>query len=152
MSVIAGTGSNSTQECVEYSKKAESLGVDAILVVGPYYNKPTNKGMYLHFSTVAKAVDVPIILYNVPSRTGSKIAIDVVIQLANDFENIVGIKDATGDLTVAAELLARRPKGFKVYSRITSYNVCYTKLLRNCWLADPKALKYIVEMIFYLPA
>ncbi len=116
VSVIAGTGSNSTQECVEYSKKAESLGVDAILVVGPYYNKPTNKGMYLHFSTVAKAVDVPIILYNVPSRTGSKIAIDVVIQLANDFENIVGIKDATGDLTVAAELLARRPKGFKVYS------------------------------------
>ncbi len=114
--VIAGTGSNSTQECIKYSRKAEAIGVDAVLVVGPYYNKPTEKGMYQHFATVAEAIEVPIILYNVPSRTGSKISVDNTIKLANNFKNIVAIKEASGDLALFAELIARKPEGFKIYS------------------------------------
>lgn len=114
--VIAGTGSNSTQECIKYSRKAEAIGVDAVLVVGPYYNKPTEKGMYQHFATVVEAINVPIVLYNVPSRTGSSISVDNTIKLANNFDNIVGIKEASGDLGLFAELIARRPKGFRLYS------------------------------------
>ncbi|MCG8580782.1 MAG: 4-hydroxy-tetrahydrodipicolinate synthase [Bacteroidales bacterium] len=114
--VIAGTGSNSTQECIKYSRKAEAIGVDAVLVVGPYYNKPTEKGMYMHFATVAEAIDVPIILYNVPGRTGSKISVDNAVKLANNFDNIIGIKEASGDLALFVELIANRPEGFKVYS------------------------------------
>nr|WP_321451657.1 4-hydroxy-tetrahydrodipicolinate synthase [uncultured Carboxylicivirga sp.] len=114
--VIAGSGSNSTHECIKYSRKAEAIGVDAVLVVGPYYNKPTEKGMYQHFAAVADSIDIPIILYNVPSRTGSKISVDNAIRLANDFDNIVGIKEASGDLSLIAELVAKRPAGFKIYS------------------------------------
>lgn len=114
--VIAGTGSNSTTECIKYSKKAQEAGVDAVLVVGPYYNKPTDQGMYLHFSEIAKAIEVPIVLYNVPSRTGSKISVEVALKLANDFDNIVAIKEAGGDMSVMAQLIAQRPGGFKVYS------------------------------------
>lgn len=114
--VIAGTGSNSTQECIKYSRKAEAIGVDAVLVVGPYYNKPTEKGMYMHFAAVAESVDVPIILYNVPGRTGSKISVDNAIKLAKSYENIVGIKEASGDLALFTELIAQRPDGFLVYS------------------------------------
>ncbi|MCU4154463.1 4-hydroxy-tetrahydrodipicolinate synthase [Carboxylicivirga sp. A043] len=114
--IIAGTGSNSTQECIKYSRKAEAIGVDAILVVGPYYNKPTEKGMYLHFAAVAKAIDLPIILYNVPGRTGSSISVANAIKLGNDFNNIVGIKEASGNLALFTELVANRPDGFVVYS------------------------------------
>lgn len=114
--VIAGTGSNSTQSCIKYSQNAIAAGVDALLVVGPYYNKPTSKGMYLHFSELAKNVDAPIILYNVPGRTGSAIKPDVVARLANDYKNIVGIKEASGNIMATAELIARCPKDFNVYS------------------------------------
>ena len=114
--VIAGTGSNNTSDAILYTKKAKELGVDAALVVGPYYNKPTRKGMYLHFSKIAEAVDIPIILYNVPSRTGSAIPVDVALQLGSDYDNIIGIKEASGSLAVAAELIANRPDGFKVFS------------------------------------
>ncbi|MFT3739875.1 MAG: 4-hydroxy-tetrahydrodipicolinate synthase [Breznakibacter sp.] len=114
--VIAGTGSNSTHECVAYTQKAEELGVDAALIVAPYYNKPTEEGMYLHFSTVAKSVKIPIILYNVPGRTGSNISVKLALRLAKDYGNIIGIKEAQGNLAVVASLLANRPDGFKVYS------------------------------------
>ncbi|WP_439182404.1 4-hydroxy-tetrahydrodipicolinate synthase [Carboxylicivirga taeanensis] len=114
--VIAGTGSNSTEECIKYTRNAKAMGVDAVLVVGPYYNKPTDKGMYIHFSSVAQAVDIPIILYNVPGRTGSSISVDTAIKLANEFPNIVGIKEASGDLALFAELVAKRPDGFVIYS------------------------------------
>lgn len=114
--VIAGTGSNSTQECIKYTRKAEAIGVDAVLVVGPYYNKPTEQGMYMHFATVAEAVEVPIILYNVPGRTGSSISVDNAIKLANAYDNIVGIKEASGDLALFTELIARKPDGFMIYS------------------------------------
>lgn len=114
--VIAGTGSNSTHECIKYTRKAEAIGVDAVLVVGPYYNKPTEKGMYMHFATVAEAVNVPIILYNVPSRTGSRISVSNAIKLAKAYDNIIGIKEASGDLALFTELIAQRPNGFKIYS------------------------------------
>ncbi|GAO29554.1 4-hydroxy-tetrahydrodipicolinate synthase [Geofilum rubicundum] len=114
--VIAGTGSNSTQDSIKYSKRAIGLGVDALLVVAPYYNKPSDKGIYLHFATIAKAVDASIILYNVPGRTGSNISPEIAVRLANDFKNIVAIKEAGGSMPVFAELLARRPKSLKVYS------------------------------------
>ncbi len=116
MVVIGGTGSNCTESCVKYTRNAAEAGVDAVLTVGPYYNKPTSAGMYLHFSTVAKAVDIPIILYNVPGRTGSAIKPEVALKLAHDYENIVGIKEATGNLMNIATLIAGRPEGFKVYS------------------------------------
>ncbi len=116
MVVIGGTGSNSTESCIKYTRNAAEAGVDAVLTVGPYYNKPTSAGMYLHFSSVAKAVDIPIILYNVPGRTGSAIKPDVALRLARDFKNIVGIKEATGNLMNVAALIDGRPDGFKVYS------------------------------------
>lgn len=114
--VIAGTGSNSTQSCIKYTQNAKAAGVDGALVVGPYYNKPTQKGMYLHFAELAQNVDLPIILYNVPGRTGSAIKPETAIRLANDFSNIVGIKEAAGNVNTFAELIANRPEGFKVYS------------------------------------
>lgn len=114
--VIAGTGSNSTPSCIKYTQNAKSAGVDGALVVGPYYNKPTQKGMYQHFAELAQNVDLPIILYNVPSRTGSAIQPQTVSRLAADFENIVGIKEAAGNVNTFAELLANRPEGFRIYS------------------------------------
>ena len=114
--VIAGTGSNSTADCIKYSKSAVELGADALLVVAPYYNKPSHRGIYKHFSQVAKNVDAPIILYNVPGRTGSNIEPATAIELANNHKNIIAIKEAGGDMSVFAELLANRPEGFKVYS------------------------------------
>jgi len=114
--VIAGTGSNSTRDCVKYSKMAENLGVDALLVVAPYYNKPTREGLYQHFSTVAKSVSVPIVLYNVPGRTGSCIPWDLSVKLAKEHANINAIKEAGGSIEVFANLIANRPEGFKVFS------------------------------------
>lgn len=114
--VIAGSGSNSTQDCIKYSQTAEKAGVDALLVVAPYYNKPTRKGLYQHFSSVAKAVNIPIILYNVPGRTGCAITYDLAIQLANDHKNIIAIKEAAGNFEVFVNLIANRPQGFKIYS------------------------------------
>lgn len=114
--VIAGSGSNSTQDCIKYSQTAEKIGVDALLVVAPYYNKPTRKGLYLHFSSVANAVKIPVILYNVPGRTGSCIPYDLAIELANDHKNIIAIKEAGGNIDVFMNLIANRPEGFKIYS------------------------------------
>jgi 4-hydroxy-tetrahydrodipicolinate synthase len=113
--VIAGTGANSTQEAIELTSHAKNLGVDACLLVAPYYNKPTQEGLYQHFSAVAKAVDIPQILYNVPGRTGCDIHNDTVLRLAA-VPNIVGIKDATGGIERGTDLLLRAPNGFAVYS------------------------------------
>ena len=114
--VIAGTGSNSTADSIKYSKKAVEVGADALLVVTPYYNKPSRRGIFKHFSQVAKNVDAPIILYNVPGRTGSTIKPSTAVELAKTYKNIVGIKEAAGDMNAFAELLANRPAGFKVFS------------------------------------
>ncbi len=114
--VIAGTGSNSTLECIKYSQNAVNAGADALLVVAPYYNKPSRRGIYKHFAQIARAVETPIILYNVPGRTGSNIEPATAIELAREYKNIVGIKEAGGRMSVFAELLGIRPQGFKVFS------------------------------------
>jgi len=113
--VIAGTGGNSTAEAIELTRYAKKVGADATLQVVPYYNKPTQEGMFRHFKTVAETVDLPVILYNVPSRTVADLANDTTVRLAA-VPGIVGIKDATGDLARGADLLRRLPKEFAVYS------------------------------------
>jgi 4-hydroxy-tetrahydrodipicolinate synthase len=115
VAVIAGTGANSTSEAIELTAKAKSLGVDACLLVTPYYNKPTQEGLYQHFAAVAAAVDVPQILYNVPGRTSCDLSNDTAIRLAA-IKNIVGIKDATGGIERGTDLLLRCPKDFAIYS------------------------------------
>jgi 4-hydroxy-tetrahydrodipicolinate synthase len=97
--VIAGTGSNNTAEAVEYTKHAEKAGADAVLSVCPYYNKPTQDGLYAHFRAVAEATTLPVFVYNVPGRTVSNISVETLARLAKDFSNIIGTKDATADLT-----------------------------------------------------
>lgn len=115
--VIAGTGANSTREAIILTEYAASVGADASLQVVPYYNKPTQEGLYQHFKTISEAVDLPIILYNVPGRTSCDLKNDTVLRLAQ-LPNIIGIKDATGDLARAAELMSRLPNKheFAVYS------------------------------------
>jgi len=115
IAVIAGTGANSTSEAIELTAKAKALGVDACLLVAPYYNKPTQEGLYQHYAAIAAAVDIPQILYNVPSRTGCDISNDTAQRLSG-IKNIVGIKDATGGIERGTDLLLRSPKGFAVYS------------------------------------
>lgn len=113
--VIAGTGANSTREAIELTKAAAGAGVDACLLVTPYYNKPTQEGLYLHFRAVAEAVAIPQILYNVPGRTACDMKPETVLRLAS-VPNIVGIKEATGDLDRARAILQGRPASFAVYS------------------------------------
>ena len=97
--VIAGAGSNSTAEAIEYTGHAKEAGADAALIVVPYYNRPTQEGIYAHFAAIAKAVDIPIIVYNVPGRTVANISVETLTRLSKDFGNIVGTKDASADLT-----------------------------------------------------
>ncbi len=113
--VIAGTGSNSTQEAIELTRSARDVGADACLLVTPYYNKPTQEGLYQHFRAVAEAVAIPQILYNVPGRTAVDMLPDTVVRLL-EIENIVGIKDATGDLDRGRELIQRCGDDFAVFS------------------------------------
>ena len=96
--VIAGTGSNSTQEAIELSVHAQKVGADAVLLVSPYYNKPTQQGLYLHFKAIAESIKIPIILYNIASRTGINIEPQTIARLASDCKNIIGVKEASGNL------------------------------------------------------
>ena len=114
--VIAGTGSNSTAAAIENSKIAQRMGADAVLVVAPFYNKPTQHGLYAHFRAVSEAVDVPIVIYNVPGRTSCNIAAETTLRLARDCENIVAVKEASGNLSQIMEILRERPDGFQVLS------------------------------------
>ncbi len=114
--VIAGTGSNNTADSIKMTKMAEAMGVDGVLIVGPYYNKPTQEGFYQHFAAVAQSTALPIIVYNVPGRTASNIAPATVARLAEDFENIVAIKEAAGNVAQVAELYTVLPKDFTIYS------------------------------------
>ncbi|UJP03933.1 MAG: 4-hydroxy-tetrahydrodipicolinate synthase [Nitrosomonas sp.] len=113
--VIAGTGANSTREAIDLSIYAKNAGVDACLSVAPYYNKPTQEGLYQHFKAIAEAVDISHILYNVPGRTVADIRNDTALRLAQ-IPNIVGIKDATGDIGRGSDLLQRAPSDFSIYS------------------------------------
>lgn len=114
--VIAGTGSNCTQSAIELSKEAEKSGVDGLLLVTPYYNKATQNGLKAHYKAIAKEVNVPIILYNVPSRTGTRLAPQTVVDLCHEVSNIVGVKDATGDISEVAELMSLAKGTVDVYS------------------------------------
>lgn len=113
--IIAGTGANSTKEAIELAAFSKKAGADASLTVVPYYNKPTQEGLYLHFKAIAEAVDMPHILYNVPGRTVADMSNDTVLRLAQ-IPNIVGIKDATGNIGRGTDLLLRAPKDFAFYS------------------------------------
>lgn len=113
--VIAGTGANSTAEAIELTRFAREAGADAALSVVPYYNKPTQEGLYQHFRAIAEAVDIPLILYNVPGRTVADLSNDTALRLAQ-IPNVVGIKDATGSIDRACDLIARAPKDFALYS------------------------------------
>ncbi len=114
--IIAGTGSNSTQEAVELSIHAQRVGADAVLLVSPYYNKPSQEGLYLHFKTVAKSIDIPVILYNIASRTGINIEPQTIARLANDCKNIVGVKEASGSLDQMSRIKKLCGSGFDLIS------------------------------------
>lgn len=107
--VIAGAGGNATAEAMELASHAQSVGADAILSVTPYYNKPTQEGLYQHYKAVANAIDIPVMLYNVPGRTAVDMSADTCVRLFNDIENIYAVKEATGSLERAIELLTKAP-------------------------------------------
>lgn len=113
--VLAGAGSNCTREAVILSKSAEDLGADGILSISPYYVKPTQEGIYRHYSAIADAVDIPMVIYNIPGRTGSNITPDTLMRLA-EVDGITGVKEASGNVAQIQEIIMRRPKGFEVLS------------------------------------
>lgn len=113
--IIAGTGSNATDEAVALTKHAQESGADYSLQVAPYYNKPTQKGMYEHFITIADAVDIPLIIYNIPGRTGKNIETDTLLRMA-EHKNIVGVKEASGNIPQMMDVIGQRPEGFAVLS------------------------------------
>jgi 4-hydroxy-tetrahydrodipicolinate synthase len=115
--VIAGAGSNSTAHAVSNARAAKEAGADAVLIVAPYYNKPTQEGLYQHFRTVAEAVaPLPVVLYNVPGRTSSNIAAETTLRLAREVENVAAVKEASGNLAQIMEIIRQRPEGFLVLS------------------------------------
>ena len=114
--ILLGVGSNSTQAVVEAVKNEDMTGVDALLVVVPYYNKPSQAGIYQHYKAVAEATTLPIVLYNVPGRTGVNMTAETTLRLARDFENIVAIKEASGNITQMDEILKNKPEGFDLIS------------------------------------
>ena len=122
--VIAGAGSNSTAAAIGYSETCRELGADAVLQVAPYYNKPTQEGLYAHFRAVAEAVaGLPVVIYNVPGRTSSNISAQTTLRLARDVENIVAVKEASGNLSQIMEILRDRPEDFRVLSGDDSFTL-----------------------------
>lgn len=113
--VIAGTGSNNTQQSIEFTKKAEACGVDAAMIVAPYYNKPNQEGIYLHFKAIANATSLPVMVYNVPGRTSVTITSETIIRLS-EIDNIVAVKEASADLDQMTEIIAKTPEDFLLYS------------------------------------
>jgi 4-hydroxy-tetrahydrodipicolinate synthase len=116
MKIIAGTGSNCTADSIAFTQEVQNLGVDGVLLVAPYYNRPSQQGLYAHFKAIADAAELPVMLYNVPARTGCNLAASTTISLANDCDNIVALKEASKDLEQIAEIISGAPNGFDVYS------------------------------------
>jgi 4-hydroxy-tetrahydrodipicolinate synthase len=114
--VVAGTGSNSTREAVRLSQYAAEAGVDAVLLVNPYYNKPTQEGLFLHFRKIATSINIPCILYNIKGRTGVNLETDTLVRLCEACPNIIGVKEASGDIKQMREVIARTPSYFSVLS------------------------------------
>jgi len=121
--VIAGTGSNSTKEAIRLTRFAKEIGADATLLVVPYYNKPTQEGLYLHFKQIATQVNIPIILYNIPGRTGVNMTPETIARLAGDFKNIIGVKEATGSIPQASKILHLCATDFLLLSGEDSINL-----------------------------
>jgi 4-hydroxy-tetrahydrodipicolinate synthase len=113
--VIAGTGSNNTNASIELTKQAEEIGVDAIMLVVPYYNKPSQEGMYAHFSAIANVTKLPVMLYNIPGRSAVNMSVETTLRLAQ-ISNIVAIKEASGDLDAMATIIEHAPEGFSLYT------------------------------------
>lgn len=114
--IIASTGSNDTAHSVAFTRSVADIGVDGVLVVTPYYNRPSVAGLSAHFRTVAASTDLPVVLYDIPHRTGRRIGSELLIELAHQVPNIVGVKDSTGDVAAAARVVADTPESFEVYS------------------------------------
>lgn len=114
--IIAGTGSNSTAEAISITHHASKAGADAALIVTPYYNKPTQEGLYLHFKEIAGSVDIPIILYNIPGRTARNIETETIVRLAKDCKNIIGVKEASGSIDQMQDVISKCPKDFILLS------------------------------------
>ncbi len=113
--VIAGTGSNNTYASIELTKKAEEIGVDAIMIVVPYYNKPNQEGLYQHFKTIAESTELPVMLYNIPGRSVINMSVDTIVRLA-ELPNVVALKDASGDLDAMTAIIAQTSDDFALYS------------------------------------
>lgn len=114
--LVAGAGSNDTRHACRMSERAAEVGMDGLLIVTPYYNRPSQAGLDLHFREVAAATDLPVVLYDIPGRSGRKISTELLISLVNEVPNIVGVKDAAGDPTESARVIAAAPEGFDLYS------------------------------------
>lgn len=114
--IIANTGSNNTEHSVDFTREASKTGVDGIMAVVPYYNKPNQKGLYMHFSEIAKATDLPVMIYNVPGRTGGSITPATIAKLAQDIPNIKAVKEASGNVAISAEIYSLVPEEFMIYS------------------------------------
>ena len=135
--VIAGTGSNSTDEAVSLTRAAEKAGADASLQVCPYYNKPSQEGLYQHFKAVAKATSLPIILYSIPGRSGIEISVETTARLAADCKNIVAMKEAGGSVERVSQLVAACPAGFEVLSGDDSLTLAFMSVgavASSAWL------------------
>ena len=114
--LIAGSGTNDTRHAAELTSAASGAGMDAVLIVTPYYNRPSQAGIEAHFHHVCAATELPVIVYDIPVRTGRKIGTELILRMANDIPNVVGLKDAAGDPGATARLIAAAPEGFEVYS------------------------------------
>lgn len=115
-SVVAGTGSNNTADSIELTRAVEGMGLDGVMLTGPYYNKPSQEGFYQHFKAIAQVTDLPVVLYNVPGRTSKNIEAATVLRLAEELDNVVAVKEASGDLEQISAICAGAPEGFVVYS------------------------------------
>ena len=121
--VIAGTGSNDTKAAIELTQRAQTVGASGILSVTPYYNRPSQQGLLQHFTKIAECTDLPVMLYDIPVRSGRKIETETILELAHNLKNVVALKDAAGDPSETASLLSQSPDGFEVYSGDDSLNL-----------------------------
>ncbi|MGE5532262.1 MAG: 4-hydroxy-tetrahydrodipicolinate synthase [Bacteroidota bacterium] len=150
-SVVAGTGGNNTQESIEFTAKVQGMGMDAVMLTGPYYNKPSQEGFYQHFRAICLSTDLPVILYNVPARTSKNIEASTVLRLANELSNVVAVKEASGDIEQISAICAEAPEGFVVYSGEDMLTLpmlaigCYGVISVASHVAGPQIAKMIAE-------
>jgi len=121
--VVAGTGTNSTADSIHMTKDAKQIGIDTVLLVGPYYNKPTQEGFFQHFRTIAEECDVKVVLYNVPGRTGSTINAETTLRLAEEVVNVIAIKEASNNMELIMQIIRHKPKNFAVLSGEDSFTL-----------------------------